>query len=235
MEKILKQVPLFAGLGDTDLAQVAGIAEKRTYDKNVTLFDKGDPGQSLMILLAGRLRIFLAHEDGREITLTFLKPYGYLGEVSLLDDGPRSASVQAVEKSEVCIIHKERFRALLVKHPGIALTLLEQVSRIVRTLTEEVDGLSFHDVYGRVARKIWSLVAAEGAKTARGLEVRHELTHQELANMVGSARETVTKVLGSMEADEILVMDRRVILVKKPEKLREYHQGGGVRFGSSVP
>lgn len=225
MQKVLKQVPLFSMLGEKGLSYLSDIAEKHTYEKNVIVFHKGDPGNALIVLLSGKLRIFLSHEDGREITLSYLKPYDYLGEISILDDSPRSASVQAVERSQVYTIHKERFRDLLAKHPAIAFTMLQEMSSIVRRLTEEVDSLSFHDVYGRVARKICSLMETNGTQTSKGVEVRHELTHQDLANMVGSARESVTKVLNNMEADGILCVDRHCILVVKPEKLKTLHDG----------
>lgn len=234
MEEIFKRVPLFSMLGEEDLKQLLQIAEKHSYNKNVVLFHKGDPGDALLVLLSGKLRIFLANENGREITLSFLKPYEYLGEVSILDDARRSASVQAVEKSSVYVIQKRRFREFLTKHPEMALVLLQQMSRLIRRLTDEIDGLSFHDVYGRVARKIWSLVETEGVEKEGFVEVQHELTHQDLAGMIGCARESVTKVLNSMETEGILVMDRRIILIKQPKKLQVFYEGSGARLCSST-
>lgn len=220
MEEILRQVPLFSTLDDKLLHELAVISEIRSYVKNTVIFNKGDAGDTLLILLSGKLRVFLSHEDGREMTLSFLKPYGYLGEIALLDDAPRSASVQAIEKSSVCIIYKDRFKELLIKYPSMALALLQQMNRIIRRLTDEIDAISFQDVYNRVARKICSLADEEGIKKNGIVEINHNLTHQDLANMVGSARESVTKVLNSMETNGIIVMNRHKIIIKSPEKLK---------------
>lgn len=220
MEEILRQVPLFSTLDDKLLHELAVISEIRSYVKNTVIFNKGDAGDTLLVLLSGKLRVFLSHEDGREMTLSFLKPYGYLGEIALLDDAPRSASVQAIEKSSVCIIYKDRFKESLIKYPSMALALLQQMNRIIRRLTDEIDAISFQDVYNRVARKICSLADEEGIEKNGIVEINHNLTHQDLANMVGSARESVTKVLNSMETNGIIVMNRHKIIIKTPEKLK---------------
>lgn len=223
MKDILKQVPLFSTLDDELLYELAVISETRLHVKNTVIFNKGETGDTLLILLSGKLRVFLSHEDGREITLSFLRPYEYLGEIALLDDAPRSASVQAVEKSSVCMIQKDHFKELLIKYPSMSLSLLKQMNRIIRRLTDEIDAISFQDVYKRVARKILALVDEEGVEKNGIIEASHNLTHQDLANMVGSARESVTKVLNSMETNGIIVMNRHKIIIKTPEKLQNIH------------
>lgn len=210
---IIRQVPLFARLQDDDVVQLAAIAHPKVFPKDHLLFERGDEGSEFLVVTHGRLKLILLNEDGRELTLTILGPYQSFGEVSLLDDAPRSASAVALSELRVLSISKRDFRALLDKSPRLSLGLLTAMSRRLRDLTEDTAGLIFLDVYQRVARKILALMASIGVKTERGCEIPQRLTHQELANLVGATRETVTKVLNDLESRGIIGIEKKQVIV----------------------
>lgn len=210
---IIRQVPLFARLQDDDVAQLAALAHPKTFPKDHLLFERGDEGSEFLIVTHGRLKLILLNEDGRELTLTILGPYQSFGEVSLLDDAPRSASAVALSELRVLSISKRDFRGLLEKNPRVSLGLLTAMGRRLRDLTEDTAGLIFLDVYQRVARKILALMNAIGVKTDRGCEIPQRLTHQEMANLVGATRETVTKVLNDLEARGIIGIEKKQVIV----------------------
>lgn len=213
LSTIIRQVPLFARLEQDDVARLAAIAHPKRFPKDHLLFERGDEGSEFLIVTHGRLKLILLNEDGRELTLTILGPYQSFGEISLLDDAPRSASAVALSELAVLSISKRDFRALLDSSPRVSLGLLKAMSRRLRDLTEDTAGLIFLDVYQRVARKILALMASIGLETARGREIPQRLTHQELANLVGATRETVTKVLNDLESRGIIRIEKKQVIV----------------------
>jgi len=228
VEEIVLKVPLFEGLEAADVAQIAEIAHSKTFPKDHLLFDRGEPGDEFLVVIDGRLKIIFLNEDGRELTLTILSPYQSLGEMSLIDDYPRSASAVALGDLTVLSINKRDFRKLLEANPRIAMQLLRQMSRRLRELTEDTAGLIFLDVYQRLARKLLNLSRTLGVPREAGREIPQRLTHQELANMIGATRETVTKVLNDMESREIIAFNKkRVMILNEPElencTLRKLH------------
>lgn len=215
---IVRKVTLFAELQDTDVEAIAAIARFKSYPKDHLLFDRGEEGDEFLVVIEGRLKIIFLNEDGRELTLTILSPYQCLGEMSLIDDFPRSASAVALGDLRVLSINKRDFGKLLESHPHIALGLLRQLSRRLRELTEDTAGLIFMDVYQRLARKLLNLSQTLGVPKEGGREIPQRLTHQELANMIGATRETVTKVLNEMESREIISFNKkRVIILNEVE------------------
>jgi CRP/FNR family cyclic AMP-dependent transcriptional regulator len=216
---IVRRVPLFANLEDDDAAKIASIAHAKTYPKDHLLFERGEEGSEFLVVTQGRLKVIFLHEDGRELTLTILGPYQSLGEVSLLDNAPRSASAVALSDLRVLSINKRDFRTLLESNPSICISLLTAMSRRLRELTEDTAGLIFMDVYQRLARKLLNLSQTLGVNTEHGREIPQRLTHQELANMVGATRETVTKALNDMEARGIISFNKKQVVILDEREL----------------
>lgn len=210
---IVGEVPLFSHLEADDLERLASIAHLKTFAKDHQLFERGDEGSEFLIVTHGRLKLFLLNEDGRELTLTILAPYQSFGEVALLDDAPRSAAALALTELRVLSIHKRDFRALLEARPHLCMGLLIAMGRRLRDLTEDTAGLIFLDVYQRVSRKLLSLAASIGVDSAGGRHIPQRLTHQELANLVGATRETVTKVLNDLETRGIIRVEKKQVFV----------------------
>jgi CRP/FNR family cyclic AMP-dependent transcriptional regulator len=219
VHEIVQKVPLFAGLQEADVGEIASIAHFKSYPKDHLLFDRGEEGDEFLVVIQGRLKIIFLNEDGRELTLTILSPYQTLGEMSLIDDFPRSASAVALGDLHVLSINKRDFRKVLETNPRIAMGLLRQMSRRLRELTEDTAGLIFMDVYQRLARKLLNLSQTLGVPKEEGREIPQRLTHQELANMIGATRETVTKVLNEMEARSIISFNKKRVLILNEAEL----------------
>jgi CRP/FNR family transcriptional regulator/CRP/FNR family cyclic AMP-dependent transcriptional regulator len=219
VHEIVRKVPLFVGLQDSDVGEIADIAHFKSYPKDHLLFDRGEEGDEFLVVIQGRLKIIFLNEDGRELTLTILSPYQTLGEMSLIDDYPRSASAVALGDLHVLSINKRDFRKVLETNPRIAMGLLRQMSRRLRELTEDTAGLIFMDVYQRLARKLLNLSQTLGVEREGGREIPQRLTHQELANMIGATRETVTKVLNEMETRSIISFDKKRVRILNEAEL----------------
>lgn len=218
---VLKNVSIFSQLPQGRLAKLLEKLRRRTVKKNTLLFQTGDPGTELFILDEGKIRIFLSHPDGREMTLTVLEPYEYFGELTLLDGLSRSASAITLETSTLFSLSKEAFHEFLAENPAAIYGLLKASSLLIRRLTDQVQSLSFHDVRARVARKILEM-AQKGSRKGNGVEIPFSVTHQDLANMVGSARESVTRAINFFEEKGMLKMDRKSILLVSPGDLEKF-------------
>lgn len=218
--QLLKEVPLFSGLSESDLEALSAIVSRRQYTKSETLFHQGDPGEEFLVLTSGSVKVELMNTDGKELTLTILTPYQFLGELALLDDVPRSATVVALEPSEFLAINKKDFARVLESYPSMAVPMLRQLTKRVRILTDDIASMAFMDSYGRVTRKILSLAEEMGEDQADGsIFVNQSLTHQQLANLVGTTRETVTKILNQMKDANLISIRRHRITIHDTEEL----------------
>ncbi len=216
----LRKVPLFSGLEEQDLETLSTIVSRKEYGKRETLFHQGDPGEEFLILTEGSVKVELMNAEGKELTLTILTPYQFLGELALLDDVPRSATVVSMEKSVLLSINKRDFARLLEAYPRMSIPMLRQLTKRVRVLTDDIASMAFLDSYSRVTRKILNLADEMGQETEDGgILIDRALTHQQLANLVGTTRETVTKILNEMKDNGLLSIRRHRITVLDPEGL----------------
>src|SRR5207245_2855585 len=158
---ILQKVPLFSQLAPVELERVAEITRERSYPRNSVILFEDDPGDALYIVATGQVKVVLIGEDGREVILSVLGEGDFFGEMSLIDEEPRSAHVIAMEDSNLLVIRREDFQAILQQSPGIAMGLLRELSRRLRRVDEKVGSLVLLDVNGRVAQL--PLESADGA------------------------------------------------------------------------
>ncbi len=202
--KDLKVIPIFSELSEARLTKLFLKFKTFGAKRGTLLIQEGDPGKELFIVGKGTVKIFLSNADGREATLNLLKPYDYFGELSLLDNLPRSASAITLEPSTLYTLDKAAFHQFLRENPEGASAILKATSLMVRRLTEQVHSLSFQDVQGRVLKKISELYRNQDPITT---------THQELAEMIGTARETVTRAIRSLEQKKKIRVDKTGIHV----------------------
>ena len=208
---MLKNIPLFAGLSAEELSLLEQHANTRTFQKNAILINEGDETDSLYIILSGKVRIFMSNEDGKEIILNEQGPGEHFGELALIDDDPRSASVMATEKTQVSVISRQDFRAVLGKHPDIAFGLIQDLSRRVRLLSENVKNLALLDVYGRVAKILLGMATDIDGK----LTIPERPTQQDIANHVGASREMVARILKDLETGGYITITKKQILINE--------------------
>lgn len=187
----LQQIPYFADISPEVLIRLAEKAAQRTYPKHAVILNEGDEAGPLFVILSGKVRVFLSDAAGKEVTLSVQEKGSYFGELSLLDDEPRSASVMTLEKTVCGLVAKTEFRKWLAEHPDVSGSLIKGLTRRIRILTESVRGLALCDVYGRLSRLLYDLADA-GTELPTILD---RPSHQELANRIGSSREMVSKIM----------------------------------------
>lgn len=219
----LKRVPIFSGISEESLQKIASITTERCFNKKNIIFHEGDYGDTLYIIKAGRIKIAKISIDGREKTLTILQVGDFFGEMAIFDNLPRSASAEAIDH-EVRLLStsKSDFERLIHENPSIALMIMRDLTRRIRQVNQQVEDLAFKDVHGRVASTLYNLLTADKGKEdkeQKTLQLR--MTHQDLANMVGSSRETVTRALNRLQDEGIIAISHQQITVLKPENLIE--------------
>jgi CRP/FNR family transcriptional regulator/CRP/FNR family cyclic AMP-dependent transcriptional regulator len=217
----LKQVHIFNSLGDEEISTLAAVVRKRTFRQGEVIFHRDDPGQVLYIIKEGKVKICLISPDGQEISLVVFGKSEYFGELALLDGRPRSADAIALEKVECLALQRSDFQNAIMKHPKIAIRVIEVLCERLRRTDQQVEDLIFLDVYGRVAKKLLELSESHGAKVASGIQIDMRLTQQELASMVGASRESVNKVLGYFTDKKYISIDKHRITIHNIDDLQQ--------------
>jgi CRP-like cAMP-binding protein len=211
---VLRRVPLFADLAEADLSRFAEVAREREYPKNSVILFEHDPGDALYLVSSGQVKVVLIGEDGREVILSVLGDGDFFGEMSLIDDEPRSAHVIAMKDSQLLVLRRDDFQTQLVANPKIALKLLRVLVQRLRRADLSIGGLVLLDVNGRVARLLLDL-----AEEAGGPKITRRLTHHTIAQMIGSSRETVSRAMRELVERGCIEVSRREITIRQREAL----------------
>lgn len=219
----LKRVPIFSGVDDDSLSKIATVTSEKNYSKKNIVFHEGDYGDALYIIKNGRIKISKVAIDGREKTLSILKTGDFFGEMAIFDNMPRSATSEAMDNDvKLLSISKNDFERVVFENPSIALAIMKDLTRRIRQINEQVQDLAFKDVHGRVASTIYNLLKAERDVAKDGNKIRSlRMTHQDLANMVGSSRETVTRALNRLQDEGIISISHQQIAINDIDKLSE--------------
>lgn len=211
----LRQVDIFANLSEEDAQELMAVARRRSFRAGEVIFHRDDPGQVLYIIKEGKVKISLISPDGQEISLVVFGKGECFGEFALLDGEPRSADAIALERVECYTLQRDDFQNAIMKHPTIAIQVLEVLSRRLRKTDRMVEDLIFLDVYGRVAKKLLELANEHGVKVDDGTRIEVRLTQQELASMVGASRESVNKVMGYFTDKHFISTDKHKITIHR--------------------
>ena len=217
----LINIPLFAGLPESDLQAIAKKAVIKAYDKGAMVVTEGELTQSLYVIISGRVKVYLDDENGKELVLDTKGPGEYFGEM-VLDEGPRSASVSTVEPCQFAVISITDFKNLLLTHPEIALIVIKNLIHMARGLDQSVRSLAMLDVYGRVSRMLLDLAVEQKGM----LVIPEKLTQQEMATRVGTSREVINRILRDLTAGGYIRVENKRIIINKPLP------PGGKRSGS---
>lgn len=224
----LRRVPIFGGVDDENLTKVASITSEKSYSKKNIVFHEGDYGDALYVIKSGRIKIAKVALDGREKTLTILKGGDFFGEMAIFDDMPRSATAESMDNDvRLLSISKSDFERLIIENPSIAIRIMKDLTRRIRQVNEQVQDLAFKDVHGRVASTLFNLLTAE-KEVSKDLNKESlnslKMTHQDLANMVGSSRETVTRALNRLQDEGIISISHQQISILELDKLNDMHE-----------
>jgi CRP/FNR family transcriptional regulator, cyclic AMP receptor protein len=214
----LSRLPLFAALDVESATSLEAAMTTRSVPRGHVVFREGDPGDRLFVVLDGKVKIWRAAPDGRENLLAVLGAGEMFGELSLFDPGPRTASVSAVTDSRLASLGHDGLRPILDR-PGVGGQLLQALAQRLRRTNESLADLVFTDVPGRVAKALLDLAEKFGTETAEGTRVQHDLTQEELAQLVGASRETVNKALSEFASRGWLQLEGRTVLLIDRDRL----------------
>lgn len=208
----LKRIELFAGISTEALTGLAALMTDVTFKKNSAVINQGDSTRSLFIITSGRLKVFANNEDGAQTIFTFLGAGDFFGELSLLDDAPRSASVVAVEESKGFRLTHKNFESFLKQHTDVCRPLFKALTTRIRQLDDSICNLASRDIYGRLVQ----ILNKEAKQKLDGTLITPRLTHQDLAEMIGSSREMVSRIFADLKKGEYISVDKkRVSILRK--------------------
>ena len=218
-QEVIRKAPLFTALDDAASASLLANMVSVKISKGTILFAEGDGGDQLYVIAEGKLKLGTSSGDGRENLLSILGPGEMFGELSLFDPGPRTSTATAVTDAKLLSLGQEKLLPWLAENPKVSLQLLASLAQRLRRTNEAVGDLVFSDVPGRVAKALIDLGERFGKKTDEGLFVHHDLTQEELAQLVGASRETVNKALADFAGRNWLKLDGRAVLITDFERL----------------
>ena len=211
MLEILRNIPIFKNLSSEELEAIRKCSATRNFPKNSIIINEGDSSDCLYIIVKGRVTVYLSDENGKEVILNSQGEGDYFGELALIDDEKRSASVVTAEKSTFFVISKPDFKKVLSIHPELAFNLIRGLTGRIRSLTDNVRSLALLDVYGRVAKTLLSLAVDNGEE----LVIDMKLTQQDIANRVGASREMVAKILKDLSTGGYITIDHKRITINE--------------------
>jgi CRP-like cAMP-binding protein len=220
MDDVLRRAPLFAALDEEAAAALRASMEELPVNRGQALFEEGDPGDRLYVVSEGKIKLGQRSSDGRETLLAILGPGEMFGELSLFDPGPRTATATAVTDVMLLALSHADLRPWLTGRPEVALSLLRQVAQRLRRTNEVLADLVFSDVPGRVAKALLDLARRFGLPSDNGVHVTHDLTQEELAQLVGASRETVNKALADFAARGWLRLEARAVVLLDVDRLQ---------------
>lgn len=211
--ELLRTVPIFSELSDADIASLAQLTGRRRCPKDTVVFFENEEGDSFFMILEGRIKVTILGDDGREIILSVLGPGDFFGEMALLDNEPRSATAIAIEDSELLSLCRADFQSVLTDNRSIQGALIKVLTARLRRANHQISTLALMDVYGRVARVILDMAREEGRRLKDGHIAFRRATHQEIANRIGTTRETVTRMLKDLERQGLIQVEGREFIV----------------------
>jgi CRP/FNR family transcriptional regulator len=217
---ILQKAALLSNLSQPELQMLAARTVRKLFSAGELLFSEGEPCNGLNIIARGKVRIFKTSVSGREQVLAVNVPGESIAELPVFDGGPYPASAVAIEDTEIAFISRRDFNAYCLEHPEVALKVLSVVGARLRRLVGIIEELSFTTIRQRLIAALVKLAQSEGKHTPRGIEFQLPATHQELANQLGTVRELISRNLMRLQAEGLLDVDARQIVVKDMKSLR---------------
>jgi CRP/FNR family cyclic AMP-dependent transcriptional regulator len=207
---LLRNVPLFSVLPESQLSLLTGLVGRKSFPRGTSIISAGDTTDSLYVIISGRLKVMMSDDEGREVILAILNPNEFFGEMGLIDDHPRSATVVAIEACELLSLAKRDFKKCLEDNFELAMTVMRGLVRRLREADKKISSLALMDVYGRVARLLLEMSEdVEGQKV-----VTKKLAKQDIAKMIGASREMVSRVMKDLQEGGYIEARGNTILIR---------------------
>ena len=211
--KLLLNVPIFSNLDDNQISFILSKMTKKNYSKSEIILMEDEVGDTFFIILEGSVKVTRDSEDGREVILAVLSSGNFFGEISLLDGKTRSANAIAVEKTSLMILKRNDFLQLIKEIPQISISLLSELAKRIRKTDEQVENLAFSDAEKRIGISILSISEQLGVIKNGLVKIPKLPFHQDIANMAGTSRETVSRTIKLFEDKKILTRDGRALTI----------------------
>ena len=231
----LKRFDLFERLTASEAERLNRRALIRPYKRHSLIYSPAEPGQSVLAVASGRVKIKDLTADGRETILAFIEEGELFGELALLDGRPRQEFAEAVEDSEIVAFPTDEVTRLMESRPDVALSVTKLIGLRRQRIESRLRNLLFLPSRARLVHVLLELAETHGDQSDNRSLIRIPLTHHDLAGLIGASRETVTIVLGQLQADRLVRMERKRILLPDLKKLREESRGGSPPLTGKVP
>lgn len=219
VQDILSRAGIFQGVDPIAVNSLIRDLETVRFPRGTTIFEEGEPGDRLYIITAGKVKLARHATDGRENLLTVMGPSDMFGELSIFDPGPRTSSAVCVTEVQAATMNSEMLRSWISQYPEISEQLLRVLARRLRRTNASLADLIFTDVPGRVAKTLLQLANRFGSQEGNALRVNHDLTQEEIAQLVGASRETVNKALATFAQRGWIRLEGKSVLITDAEHL----------------
>lgn len=215
----LKHIRLFDGMSSSEMQEMEKITRMEEVKKRQPLYLPGDPSSNVYLLKQGRVKLANTGASGKEVTFEILEPGEVFGELEVLEGSPRETTAEALDDAMICVIRREDFDRYLQSHPNITVKLTKLIGLRLRKIQSRIEDLVFRDVPSRLAHLLVEFSKSDGVKGPQGIRLRAKLTHQEMANLIGCSRETVSATLGHFRDDGFIQIDGRTIVILRLDAL----------------
>lgn len=217
----LKNCDLFSRLSSSQIARIEATSVAKNFDRGGVVYLPSDRNDSVALLARGRVRVYHLTQEGKQAVLAIMDPGEMFGELSLMSDGHREEFAEAMEKSTVILIPREEVLGLMAEYPDVALGVSRLMGFRRQRVERRLKSLLFRSNRERLVHLLLELASKYGEQTEEGVRIGIKLSHQELANIIGSTRETVTVLLGELQSEGALLIRRRQLLLKQLNRLAD--------------
>ena len=221
----LKHIRLLDGITSSEMQEMEKITRMEEVKKRQPLYLPGDPSNNVYLLKRGRVKIASTAPNGKEVTFDILEAGEVFGELDVLQDAPRSTSAEALDDALICVIPRKDFDQYLAMHPSVTFKLTKLIGLRLKKIQRRVEDLVFRDVPARLAHLLSELGKTEGVADKQGIRLKVKLTHQEMANLIGCSRETVSTTMGQFRDEGLIQIDGRAIIIVNEKRLSTLHGG----------
>jgi CRP/FNR family transcriptional regulator len=218
---ILKNIPIFSHLSDEVIQKIIELQKTKKYKKGEIIFYEGDKGEAFFFVKSGKVKIYKTSLDGRDITLNILGEGSIFAEVTLFNDINYPATVEVLENSEIGMILNKDIEQMILNNTTLALQIIKVLTKRLYRSQKTLKEMAFSDTYNRISRTLLDLCERHGKKMELGIEIDTAITRQDIANMVGTSRETVSRVISELKKEKILDTSSKKIIVMDKNKLTE--------------
>lgn len=215
----LRKLPLLEGLPTERYREMTSLVEVREVQRRQIVYLPGDPGEQMFFIQGGRIKCSKVSRDGKELTLSYMAAGEFFGELCVLEGQPREEMAEAMKNSIITVLPRESIRALLLDEPRIAYRFIKVMGDRRRAMETKIEHLVFHDVHAKLAALLLELGREYGKATEDGVQIDLKITHQEMANLIGSTRETISLTLAAFKRKELIQLQGRTVVLTDQDGL----------------